>query len=159
MQAPHGSSWPNPPHPPKARHMPWWGIVLVGLACFLFGFGCGTTASKSQVSAAPAVVQPQIAPIPQPAALPTAALPTAAPTVDGVTNGIYKVGDEVAVGEYRSSGAQPDGIIPCYVHVKRGERYLLQKVANDGQVRITIPSAWVGAELDIRGCQPFAKIG
>lgn len=146
--------WPQPAPAPKAQHMPWWGIAVIGLACFLLGLAVGSGPSASK-SAAPITTPAPHSATPAPYSV----TPTPAPVVNGVTNGVYKVGDEVAPGEYRSPGPQPNLVSMCYVHVKDGEHYLEQKVSNDGQVRITIPPAWLGAELEISGCQPFVKIG
>lgn len=160
-QPSYGNSWPTPPppQPPKIEAGPkrvhWLWIVLVGFLCFLFGIGCGATTTSRQAPTSPVSAPAPYSAVPAPYSV----TPAPAPVVNGVTDGVYKVGDEVAPGEYRSPGPQESWAPSCYVHVKDGANYLEQKVSNGGQVRITIPPAWIGAELEIRGCQPFVKIG
>lgn len=162
-QPPSGSTWPAPPAPQKPTGPRRWPWITGIAAAFVVGLAIGNAGDASTAPVA------QSSP-PATHSAPTYSAPTySAPVVtaepepaapDGsFTNGIYEVGDEVAPGEYKSVGPEPGAFGLCYIHVKSGEHYLEQKVVNDGQVRIKILPSWAGAELDVSGCQPFAKVG
>lgn len=152
-QSQHGHPYAYAPPAParKARRWPW----IVGIAvAFLVGTGVGG-ASDGDSSPAAVASSPQQAP--------------AAPYVPAVVepqipegsfgNGVYEVGTDIEPGKYLSPGAEPGSIMGCYIHIKDGDRYLEQKVVDEGQIRITVPESAQGAELDSRDCQSFTKVG
>jgi hypothetical protein len=166
FQPPSGSNWPNPPRPPEKPRLGLWariGLIFGGIVVFGTVVGLANQDSPAPVAAPSAPSATRTAPTytaptysPPTYSAPIQEVPTAP---DGsFSNGIYEVGDEVAPGEYKSAGPEPGAFSLCYVHVKSGGKYLEQKVVNDGQIRIEILSSWAGAELDVSGCQPFAKV-
>jgi hypothetical protein len=141
----------------------WGGAVLIGVLCFLLGVGCGSVSANTRPSAAPAATSSAPTSTPptyRPPAITVAPAPAVVAAPAGtITNGTYEVGTEVAPGKYKSPGPESGAISLCYVDVQQGDKYLLQELSNDGQVRIEIKANMAGALMEVSGCQPFAKVG
>jgi len=127
--------------------------VAIAAGTFLLGLMFGSLPTADEPARAATTSAPHVPYVPD-----VQQVPAPAPADGSISNGIYEIGDEVAPGKYKSPG--PDGgvIKLCYVDVQRGEKFLLQEISNDGQVRITIPASMVGAEIEVSGCAPFTKV-
>lgn len=69
-------------------------------------------------------------------------------------NGTYRVGTDVAAGEYRSP-APENSIAPlCYFAVKTGEEISDQGVANEGPSLVTLAD---GQTFESSGCQDWTR--
>ncbi|MEU7026532.1 hypothetical protein AB0A60_07520 [Streptomyces sp. NPDC046275] len=105
----------------------------------------------------PRTTAPETTP-PPPKPTPTAK-PGPATSFEG--DGMYLVGEDIAAGTYRTAGAVEDDLIPnCYwARLKDASGELSSIIANDnvqGQTRVTVHK---GEYLEVKGCQPWKKVG
>lgn len=156
MTTPHPTPQYAPPPPPapkatKPRRWPWiLGIVAAfGIGAIVGSSGHGsTTAAPTTVNPAPAGQQPATqAPQPKPASGPK--------TEFG--DGTFKVGEDIAVGTYKSSGPRNQGVPLCYwARMKDDSGSVDSIIANNnsqGPTRVTVKA---GEYLQVTGCD-FTK--
>jgi len=157
--APAGHS-PVTPEPPKKKRTGLkifggivGGLILLGIIGNAMGGGnnrsATPTTNTAPVAQAPAATQ----------AAEVQSAPASGPDLSqGIPDGQYIVGDEVAPGRYKSVGAQAGIFELCSVSTKDKNGNVLDwKTGNEGdQVLITITEK--ADTVEIQGCEPFRKV-
>lgn len=158
--APPAAAYPPPPSEPpkKKRKWPW---VVGGLFALMVISSIANGGNRTSAPAVSTTPQASSQSATSQATQPQAQAPAAASGPDlsqGIPDGQYIVGDEVAPGRYKSPGAQSGIFDLCSVTTRSANGDVLEwKTGNEGdQVLITVSEK--ADTIEIHGCEPFQKV-
>ncbi|MGA4943922.1 hypothetical protein [Streptomyces cinereoruber] len=181
---PPGAGWdPVPPTPPAparkpSRVKPWLTHGATAVVALIIGIAIGgsgggeaggerptptLTTPDTTREPEPSTTAPEPPRTTAPETTPPPPTPTAkpGPATSFEGDGMYLVGEDIAAGTYKTAGPVEDDLIPnCYwARHKDASGEFSSITANDnvkGQTRVTVNK---GEYLEVKGCQPWKKVG
>jgi hypothetical protein len=158
---PPPTAYGPPPEPPKKKRtgLKVFGGIVGGLIV-LGAIGNATNGSAPQPATTASLPSSPSAPAAQSQQQAPAVVEAQGPDFSqGIPDGQYIVGDEVAPGRYKSAGAQAGIFELCSISTKRADGGVIDwKTGNKGdQVLITVTKE--ADTIEIHGCEPLQKVG
>lgn len=159
---PYNQPPPPAPAPKKRRKWPFvvGGVVLVGIIVGAANSGSAEQGFR-EASAPPATTiaaRPTVAPPPYTPPVRQAPVTTTAPEPEGITEGTYEVGTDIAPGKYKTAGPDRSGGHCYYARLNADDGFnIIDNDLKQGQMTVTIKAS--DAEFETNGCKPWIKAG